>query len=104
MSQGGYPQLNLSELQLVGGLPTLQAIEDVETDNKDRPIEEIRLIKATVFVNPFEEADEEVRYLRYANYFSQDVTTILRNLANRFQNNPILIFAAGQTSRSRTSG
>ena len=45
----------------MGGLPTLQAIEDVETDNKDRPVEEIRLIKATVFVNPFEEADEEVR-------------------------------------------
>jgi peptidyl-prolyl cis-trans isomerase-like protein 2 len=32
----------------------------VETDNKDRPIEDIVLIKATVFVDPFTEADEEV--------------------------------------------
>ncbi|XP_028969081.1 RING-type E3 ubiquitin-protein ligase PPIL2 [Galendromus occidentalis] len=53
--------------KVVGGLPTLQAIEDIETDNKDRPIEDVRLIKATVFVNPFEEADEELAKLRETN-------------------------------------
>ncbi|XP_022666949.1 peptidyl-prolyl cis-trans isomerase-like 2 isoform X3 [Varroa destructor] len=46
--------------KVVGGLPTLQTIEEIETDNKDRPIEEVRLIKATVFVNPFQEADDEL--------------------------------------------
>lgn len=51
---------NLFPLKVVGGLSTLQAIEDIETDNKDRPIEEVRLIKATVFVNPFQEVDDEV--------------------------------------------
>lgn len=50
----------ICRLQVVGGLPTLQTIEDIETDNKDRPIEDVRLMKATVFVNPFQEADDEV--------------------------------------------
>ena len=45
-----------------GGAETiLTAIENVETDNKDRPIEDIVIQKATVFVDPFTEADEEVR-------------------------------------------
>lgn len=43
--------------RLVGGLETLSALERVETDEKDRPKEVIKLIKATVFVNPFEEVD-----------------------------------------------
>ena len=47
--------------RVVGGTETiLTAIENVETDNKDRPIEDIVLEKATVFVDPFTEADEEV--------------------------------------------
>ena len=47
--------------RIVGGAETiLTAIENVETDNKDRPIEEIVIQKATVFVDPFTEADEEL--------------------------------------------
>ena len=38
----------------------MTAIENVDTDNKDRPIEEILIQKATVFVDPFTEADEQV--------------------------------------------
>lgn len=53
---------------MVGGLPTLQTIEEIETDNKDRPIEEVRLIKATVFVNPFQEADDEVGNILCLSY------------------------------------
>ena len=34
--------------------------ENVETDNKDRPIEDIIIQKATVFGDPFTEADEEL--------------------------------------------
>lgn len=34
--------------KVVGGLETLSALEAVETDNKDRPIEDLILIKAQV--------------------------------------------------------
>ncbi|XP_043482019.1 RING-type E3 ubiquitin-protein ligase PPIL2 [Leptopilina heterotoma] len=44
--------------KIVGGLDCLNAIEKIEVDNKDRPIEDIILIVAQVFVDPYEEADE----------------------------------------------
>nr|CAD7452971.1 unnamed protein product [Timema tahoe] len=45
--------------RVVGGLDTLSALEKVETDNKDRPIEDIVVEKAQVFVDPYQEADEQ---------------------------------------------
>lgn len=45
---------------VVGGMDTLNAIEKVEVDNKDRPIEDIIIIKASVFVDPYQEADDQV--------------------------------------------
>ena len=36
-------------------------MEKVETDNKDRPIEDIVIEKAQVFVDPYQEAEEQVR-------------------------------------------
>ncbi|XP_076452779.1 RING-type E3 ubiquitin-protein ligase PPIL2-like [Babylonia areolata] len=46
--------------RLVGGLETLDAMEKVEVDKKDRPKEEIRIESCTIFVNPYEEADEQL--------------------------------------------
>ena len=46
--------------KLVGGLDTLANMERVETDNKDRPIEDMYIEKTIVFVDPFTEVDEEV--------------------------------------------
>ncbi|CAM9697130.1 unnamed protein product, partial [Chrysoparadoxa australica] len=43
--------------KVVGGMPALRAMEDVPTNSKDRPKEEIKIIKAVVFQNPIEEAD-----------------------------------------------
>lgn len=45
---------------VVGGMETLSEMERIEVDNKDRPIEDIVLIKAQVFVDPYQEADEQV--------------------------------------------
>ena len=45
--------------KLVGGMETLDAIERVGTDNKDAPVEEIKIERIAVFVNPFEEATTE---------------------------------------------
>lgn len=50
--------------KLVGGMDTLTALESVGTDNKDRPVEEIRLERATVFVDPFGEVEEELKQKR----------------------------------------
>ena len=41
-------------------METLSEMEKIEVDNKDKPIEDIVLIKTQVFVDPFEEADEQV--------------------------------------------
>lgn len=46
--------------QVVGGMDTLHAIEQVEVDNKDRPIEDIVIERTQIFVDPFQEADEQV--------------------------------------------
>lgn len=46
--------------KLVGGLDTLNELERIEVDNKDRPIEDIIIQKAQVFVDPFEEVDEQL--------------------------------------------
>lgn len=46
--------------RLVGGMDTLNSMERVEVDNKDRPIEDIIIERASVFVDPFTEVDEEV--------------------------------------------
>ncbi|XP_033627166.1 RING-type E3 ubiquitin-protein ligase PPIL2-like [Asterias rubens] len=46
--------------RLVGGMDTLANMERVETDKKDRPKEVITIEDAVVFVNPFDEVDEEL--------------------------------------------
>ncbi|XP_058794061.1 RING-type E3 ubiquitin-protein ligase PPIL2 [Phymastichus coffea] len=46
--------------KIVGGMETLNSIEKIEVDNKDRPIEDIIIMTAQVFVDPYEEADEQL--------------------------------------------
>lgn len=41
-------------------MDTLTAMEQIEVDNKDRPIEDIVIEVAQVFVDPFAEAEEQV--------------------------------------------
>jgi cyclophilin family peptidyl-prolyl cis-trans isomerase len=43
--------------KLVGGGGVLDRIEAVGSDKKEKPLQEIMLLKATVFTNPIEEAD-----------------------------------------------
>eukprot|EP00741_Cyanophora_paradoxa_P006143 tig00000944_g5956.t1 len=52
--------------RVVGGLPTLAAMEKVETNKDDRPKEPIKIIKTAVFVNPYDEPDEQVEALKEA--------------------------------------
>uniref|UniRef100_A0AAY4BRW9 RING-type E3 ubiquitin transferase n=1 Tax=Denticeps clupeoides TaxID=299321 RepID=A0AAY4BRW9_9TELE len=47
--------------RVVGGFEALTAMENVESDTKtDRPKSEIKLLTASVFVDPYEEADAQV--------------------------------------------
>lgn len=46
--------------RIVGGFETLNAIEEIEVDNKDRPITDINILQTYVFVDPFQEVDDKV--------------------------------------------
>lgn len=47
--------------RVVGGTETLNEMERIEVDNKDRPIEDIVIVNTQIFANPYDEADEIVR-------------------------------------------
>ena len=49
--------------KVVGGMENLTDIENVGTDNKDKPVEDIIILQAQVFVDPFQEADDQVRHI-----------------------------------------
>ncbi|GAB5034831.1 peptidyl-prolyl cis-trans isomerase-like 2 [Nannochloropsis oceanica] len=44
--------------RVVGGMDVLKKIEEVEVGKEDKPKEEVKIIKAVAFVNPFEESDK----------------------------------------------
>lgn len=45
--------------KVVGGLETLSRIENAETDDKDRPTEDIKLEDVVIFVDPFQEFQKQ---------------------------------------------
>ncbi|GAB1608219.1 RING-type E3 ubiquitin-protein ligase PPIL2-like [Argonauta hians] len=47
--------------RVVGGLETLNKMEKIETDDKDKPLEDIRIEDTVVFVDPFKEAEEQLK-------------------------------------------
>ncbi|CAG2201154.1 RING-type E3 ubiquitin-protein ligase PPIL2-like [Mytilus galloprovincialis] len=47
--------------RVVGGIGSLDAVELIETDKKDKPKEDIIIEDCTVFVDPYEEADEQLQ-------------------------------------------
>lgn len=52
--------------KLVGGLETLTEIERIEVDNKDTPIEDIVIKSTQIFVDPYQEADDQLAVERQA--------------------------------------
>uniref|UniRef100_A0A667XJ55 RING-type E3 ubiquitin transferase n=1 Tax=Myripristis murdjan TaxID=586833 RepID=A0A667XJ55_9TELE len=66
--------------RVVGGFEALTAMENVESDPKtDKPKSEIKLLSATVFVDPYEEADAQVclSVCRHMKHFYPDWALIL---------------------------
>lgn len=43
---------------VVGGLEVLTKMEQIKTNSKDKPVEDIKILKCNVFNNPYEEADK----------------------------------------------
>lgn len=50
--------------RVVGGLDTLSKMEKIEADKDDKPLQEIKILKVVVFVDPFQEADDLLVKLR----------------------------------------
>lgn len=55
--------------RIVGGFETLNAIEEIEVDNKDRPITDIIITQTHVFVDPYQEVDDKVTNYLLTNYY-----------------------------------
>lgn len=65
----------------------MNAIEKVEVDNKDRPIEDIVLQSVQVFVDPFQEADEQLAAERAAEMERLAQEASQKNSANKSDKN-----------------
>ncbi|KAG7204072.1 hypothetical protein KM043_001923 [Ampulex compressa] len=76
--------------KIVGGLETLNVIEKIEVDNKDRPIEDIVIQGTHVFVDPFQEADEQLINERTAEAERLAQEAMKKNEANKKDKNDIL--------------
>lgn len=44
--------------RVVGGMDVLDKIENVSTDAEDRPYDDVKILRAEVFANPFQEYDD----------------------------------------------
>ncbi|XP_022222135.1 RING-type E3 ubiquitin-protein ligase PPIL2 [Drosophila obscura] len=80
--------------KVVGGLDTLQKIENIEVDNKDRPIEDIVIENAQVFVNPFADAVEQLAKERENEAASVQETAEKAEQQKRL-NEPLKVYREG---------
>lgn len=80
--------------KLVGGMDTLTQMEKIEVDNKDRPIEDIIIESAQVFVDPFEEAAEELAKVRAAEAEKQQ-TAIAEEKKQKRLKEPLKVYREG---------
>lgn len=69
-------------------------MENIEVDNKDRPIEDIIIENAQVFVNPFEEAVEQLAKERAEEAASKQVAAIKLEQQKRL-NEPLKKYREG---------
>lgn len=80
--------------KLVGGLDTLNEMEKIEVDNKDKPIEDIVIEKTHIFVDPFQEADEQLAKER-ADDIEKQQKAIIEEQKRKERNRPLTVFRSG---------
>lgn len=69
-------------------------MEKIEVDNKDRPIEDIIIEKSQVFVDPYQEADEQLAKER-AEDAAKIEKTIQEEKKRKQRNQPLKVFRQG---------
>lgn len=80
--------------KLVGGLDTLNEMEKIEVDNKDRPIEDIKIEKVHIFVDPFQEADEQLANERVEEIEKQQ-KAVADEQKRKQRSQPLKVFRTG---------
>jgi len=70
-------------------------IEKIEVDNKDRPIEDIIVQNAQVFVDPFQEADEQLAAERAAEAERLAQEANQSKIKNKTDKNDIQVYRSG---------
>lgn len=94
--------------KLVGGMDTLNELEKIEVDNKDQPIEDIRIESAHIFVDPFQEADEQLAKER-AEELEKQQKAAADEQKRKERAQPLKVFRSGvgkylNTTAIKTSG
>lgn len=80
--------------KLVGGLDTLSEMEKIEVDNKDRPIENILIEKVHIFVDPYQEADDQLAQERQDEQEKRQ-KAILEEKKRKEKAQPLKVFRPG---------
>lgn len=80
--------------KLVGGLDTLSEMEKIEVDNKDSPIENITIESTHIFVDPYQEADEQLAKERHDD-LEQQQKVILDEKKRKEKAQPLKLFRSG---------
>lgn len=75
-------------------MDTLNEMEKIEVDNRDRPIEDIVLQKTQIFVDPFQEADEELAQLR-ADELEKQRVAVVEEQKRKQRNQPLKVYRQG---------
>lgn len=91
--------------RLVGGAAVLDRIEGVGADKKEKPLQEVMILKATVFTNPVEEADKILFAEIEGNIRRRqsNVTKTAVPLLSRGEGEPKLITSSSSSSSSSSS-
>lgn len=81
--------------KVVGGMETLNAMEQIEVDNKDRPIEDIIITGAQIFVNPYQEADEVIAAKRQAEIERLKEEALKEKMKNKKKSDELKVYRSG---------
>lgn len=83
----------------------MNAMEKIEVDNKDRPIEDIILQRAQVFVDPYQEADQQLAAERAAELERIEQEAKRQKRTDRAETSNISkIYRSGAGKYIKTSG
>lgn len=69
-------------------------MEKIEVDNKDRPIEDIKIEKVHIFVDPFQEADEQLANER-AEEIEKQQKAVADEQKRKQRSQPLKVFRTG---------